>query len=46
MLTDIVGYIKDKVSEYKVNPKNMHIEITESALVDDKDELAKRILSE
>ena len=43
MLTDIVGYIKDKVSEYKVNPKNMHIEITESALVDDKDELAKRI---
>ncbi|SNU04927.1 diguanylate cyclase (GGDEF) domain-containing protein [Lachnospiraceae bacterium] len=43
MLTDIVGYIKDKVKEYGIDEKTLHIEITESALVDDKDELVKKI---
>ena len=43
MLTDIVGYIKEKVKEYNVNEKNLHIEITESALVDDQEEMLRRI---
>ena len=40
MLTDIVGYIKDKVKEYGIDEKTLHIEITESALVDDKELIA------
>ncbi len=43
MLTDIVGYIKNVVTENNVDTKNIHIEITESALVDDREELIKRI---
>ncbi len=43
MLTDIVGYIEGVVSDREVNTNNIHIEITESALVDDKEELIKKI---
>ena len=43
MLTDIVGYIEKIVTENNVNTKNIHIEITESALVDDREDLIKKI---
>ncbi|MCR5202908.1 MAG: bifunctional diguanylate cyclase/phosphodiesterase [Lachnospiraceae bacterium] len=43
MLTDVVGNIIGYVEEYKVNPKDIHIEITESALSDNFDDLIEKI---
>ena len=44
MLTDIVGFIKKEVEEYKVELKNLHIEITESALEKNSEELKQKII--
>lgn len=43
MMTDIVNVVKTSVEEYHVNKNNLHIEITESALVEDEDELKKKV---
>ncbi len=43
MVTDIVGEVKSIVRKYGVSPSFLHIEVTESALVDDKVELMKKI---
>ena len=43
MLTDIVSVVKNAVEKYSVNPKSIHIEITESALEDDTQELLGRL---
>ncbi|MCR5213959.1 MAG: EAL domain-containing protein [Eubacterium sp.] len=43
MLTDIVGEVKSLVERYRVPTKNIHIEVTESALEDDTQELLGRL---
>ena len=43
MMTDIVSIIKTSVEEYKVDKKDLHIEITESALAEDEEELKKKV---
>ena len=43
MLTDIVSFIKKEVEDNKVELKNLHIEVTESALEKDSEELKQKI---
>lgn len=43
MMTDIVSIVKTSVEEYHVNKRNLHIEITESALIEDEDKLKNKV---
>ena len=43
MLTDIVDVVRSAVQRYDVSPKNIHVEVTESALEDDTQELLGRL---
>ena len=43
MLTDIVEFIIDEVKSSDVDPKNLHIEVTESALENNSEDLIEKI---
>ncbi|MCR5632747.1 MAG: EAL domain-containing protein [Eubacterium sp.] len=43
MLTDIVEFIINEVKSSNVDPKNLHIEVTESALENNSDDLIEKI---
>ncbi len=43
MVTDVVETIRDTVKKYNVSPEILHIEVTESAFAEDKEELMKKI---
>ena len=43
MLIDVLKVVQDDARQYSVDTKNIHIEITESALEDDREDLIKKV---